>query len=106
MTDKPVKIKVYSNYKDVSVIENAVRHLEYRNIKAATSYPKSFEIRNNDIVILQIKDIESTLLKKISDRKNELKNKTNYSNPSNYSNLLCWEFRKILHSKNSINSYL
>lgn len=75
MTDKPVKIKVYSNYKDVSVVENAVRHLEYRNIKATTSYPKSFEIRNNDIVILQIKDIESTLLKKISDRKDELKNK-------------------------------
>lgn len=75
MTDKAVKIKVYSNYKDVSVIENAVRQLEYRNIKAAATYPKSFEIRNNDIVILQIKDIQSTLLKKISDRKNELKNK-------------------------------
>lgn len=75
MVEKPIKIKVFSNYKDVSVIENSVRQLSFKNIYAITSYPKFFELKNNDIAIVQVNNIESNILRKISDRKSELKNK-------------------------------
>ncbi|QQS38187.1 MAG: sigma-54-dependent Fis family transcriptional regulator [Ignavibacteriales bacterium] len=75
MAERPVKIKVFSNYKDVTVIDNAIRQLAFRNIQANALYPKSFDIKSNDIVILQIKEIESQLLKKIIEKKSELKNK-------------------------------
>ena len=75
MTEKKVNIKIYSDLEDVSSIASSVKQLKLKEMNIADEYPKSFHIEHDEIIILQIKDIESEFLNRIIDAKQSIKNK-------------------------------
>lgn len=75
MSVNSVKIKVYSDIGDFSTISASLKNLDIKDIKVEASYPKVMDIKKDEIVILQIKNIESRYLNKILEKKSEWKNK-------------------------------
>jgi len=70
-----IKIKIYSDKKDISSIISIVKQVEFKDTIISCIYPRSFEVNPNDIIILQIDNIQSRLLKEIIELKEDLKNK-------------------------------
>jgi len=68
-------IKIFSDIKDVSSLNSFVKQLELKNLNTRYSYPKTFEINPNEIIIIQINNIRSKYLNKVLAEKNILKNK-------------------------------
>ncbi len=70
-----IQIKIFSDIKDVSSISSSVNQLVLKKMNTHSSFPKIFEILQNEIIIIQINSIQSKYLNKALEDKNNLKNK-------------------------------
>jgi two-component system, NtrC family, response regulator AtoC len=70
-----VKIKIYSDRRDISLITSSVRQIEIKDVVISYSFPRKLEINPEEILILQIDDIRSGLLGKLVEIKEDIKNK-------------------------------
>jgi two-component system response regulator AtoC len=70
-----INLKIFSDSKDTASVTSAARQAELRNVNLSVSYPKNFEVKENDIIILQIDRLESKLLARLNKLKSEIKNK-------------------------------
>ena len=75
MQNERVHIKIYSDIKDIGSITTAVKQLELKNFDVDYSFPQVIDIKQDEIIIIQVKGIESKLLGRIIDKRNGLKNK-------------------------------
>ena len=78
-----VKIKIYSDVEDVSSINSAMKQLELKNLSISPSFPQRFTVGDDEIIILQIKSIESNYLNRIIKLKNDIRNKIIFLIPEN-----------------------
>ncbi len=75
MQNDQVHIKIYSDIKDVGSITSAIKQLELKNFDIDYTFPKVIEINKDEIIIIQVKGIESKLLGRLLDKRNGLSNK-------------------------------
>ena len=75
MPEKIVKVKVFSDGKDVSSVASIVKQVNIPEAKIYCQTPRKIEIGQNDIVVLLINKFNSNLLTYILDHKDALKNK-------------------------------
>lgn len=75
MENKPVAIKIYTDLKDTASITSAINQMELKKINVEYSFPKAFDIKEDEIIIIQIKNNESKLIDRILSKKNGLENK-------------------------------
>ncbi len=73
--NKKITIKIFSDIKDVSSINSSVSQLELKDSNIISICPKVFEVKPNEIIIIQIDDIGSKYLNKVLEEKDNLKNK-------------------------------
>ena len=74
-TNEKITIKIFSDIKDVSSINSSVSQLELKDSNIISICPKVFEVKPNEIIIIQIDDIGSKYLNKVLEEKDNLKNK-------------------------------
>ncbi len=75
MENKPVAIKIFTDLKDTASITAAINQMELKNFNVEYSFPKAFDIKEDEIIIIQIKNNESKLIDRILSKKNGLENK-------------------------------
>jgi two-component system response regulator AtoC len=75
MLDSKINIKIFSDVEDKSSIISAVKQLELKGIDVNINLPKKVEVTANEILIIQLKDLNSKYLNKILELKNSIKNK-------------------------------
>ncbi len=75
MANEKVNIKIYSDLEDVSSIISSIKQLELKDLNIDAEFPETYQIERNDILILQIKDIESEILNKIIESEQIIDNK-------------------------------
>ena len=74
-TNEKITIKIFSDINDVSSINSSVSQLELKDSNIISICPKFFEVKPNEIIIIQIDDIGSKYLDKVLKEKDNLKNK-------------------------------
>ncbi|MHB8336810.1 MAG: sigma-54 interaction domain-containing protein [Ignavibacteriaceae bacterium] len=74
-TNEKITIKIFSDIKDVSSINSSVSQLELKDSNIISICSKVFEVKPNEIIIIQIDDIGSKYLNKVLEEKDNLKNK-------------------------------
>jgi len=75
MVSKKVKVKVYSDRKEVSTVTSIVKQLDIKETEIVCQTPRNIEIEQDDIIILLIENLYSNFLSNILERKNSLNNK-------------------------------
>jgi len=75
MVSKKVKVKVYSDRKEVSTVTSIVKQLDIKDTEIVCQTPRNIEIEQDDIIILLIENLYSNFLSNILERKNSLNNK-------------------------------
>ena len=75
VANEKINIKIFSDIKDVSSIDSSVRQLELKDFNTSSSFPKVFDVKPNEIIIIQIDSIESKYLNKLLQKKDNFKNK-------------------------------
>jgi two-component system, NtrC family, response regulator AtoC len=75
MSEQKINIKVYSDIEDVSSIISSVKQLSLKIPNINYSFPKTFQVLEDDIIILQLKDVESKHLTKLIEARNSIRNK-------------------------------
>ena len=75
MSNIKVHIKIFSDLEDVSSITSSIKQLELKDLNIDAEFPDSYQVEHNDILILQIKDIESEILNKIMESEQLIENK-------------------------------
>ena len=75
MNESQVKIKVFSDSPDTASVSSALKQLEFKGISISVSYPDSFEILDNEIIVLQIESSDSALIRKTIPLRRERGNK-------------------------------
>ena len=70
-----VNIKIFSDSSDVVSITSALKQLSLKGIPINYSLPAAFSAENNEIIVLQLESIESSLLKDLLTVKNKIDNK-------------------------------
>ncbi len=74
-TNEEITIKIFSDIKDISSINSSVSQLELKDSNIISICPKFFEVKPNEIIIIQIDGIGSKYLDKVLEEKDNLKNK-------------------------------
>lgn len=75
MKKPPVNIKVYSDLNDVSSINSTLKQLNLQSIPIIFSSHTKFIVEPDAIIILQVENIESKLIKEVLINRNDIKNK-------------------------------
>jgi len=75
MSTKKVKIKIYSDSDDISLINSGLRQIELDNVPIALTTPKAFLPEEDTIIILQIDSLDSKLLTEIIPQRRDIPNK-------------------------------
>ncbi len=75
MSNKKVKIKIYSDSEDISSINSGLRQIELDSVPIALTTPKAFFPEEDTIIILQIDSLDSKLLTEIAPQKKDIPNK-------------------------------
>lgn len=75
MSNKKVKIKIYSDSDDISSINSGLRQIELDSVPIALTTPKAFFPEEDTIIILQIDSLDSKLLTEIAPQKKDIPNK-------------------------------
>jgi len=75
MNQVKVKIKVFSDSADISLINSSLRQIQLESIPIAFTNPNSFIPEADTIYIFQIDSLDSKLLSEVIDYENELSNK-------------------------------
>ncbi len=75
MLEKTVKVKIFSDGKDVSSVASIIKQVNIFEVKIICQTPRKIEIEQNDIIVLLINKFSSNLLTHILDVKETVKNK-------------------------------
>ena len=75
MSEKTVKVKIFSDGKDVSSVASIIKQVNISDVKIICQTPRKIEIEQNDIIVLLINKFNSNLLSYILDVKEVVKNK-------------------------------
>jgi len=75
MVSKKVKVKVYSDRKEVSTVTSIIKQLDIKEAEIVCQTPRNIEIEQDDIIILLIENLYSNFLNNILEQKNSLNNK-------------------------------
>lgn len=75
MNLKKIKIKVFSERKDVSSVISIIRQLDIKDAEIQFKNPNNIEIEHNDIIVLVVENLYSAFLNKILEKKNSQSNK-------------------------------
>lgn len=75
MNPSKVRIKIYSDKGDTSLIVSSIKQIEIKDTTVSISFPRKLEFASGDILIVQANSIQSKLLKKFGELKDELNNK-------------------------------
>ena len=75
MSEKTVKIKIFSDGKDVSSVASIIRQINISDVKIVCQTPRKIEIEQNDIIILLVNKFNSNLLTNILNVKENINNK-------------------------------
>ena len=70
-----IKIKIYSDKKDTASLTSIVKQLEFKDTIISCVFPRSLEVNPDEIIIFQIDNVQSRLLRELVTIKKELKNK-------------------------------
>ena len=63
MSEGYYNIKVFSDSEDLMSVTSALKQLELKGFQLNVSFPAEMELENNDIVVLKIQSLDSTLFK-------------------------------------------
>jgi len=75
MIDEKINIKFFSETEeDFNLFAYELIHLNYNEINFDLCQPEKFNINNDEIIIVQVNNIESEILKKIIEIRNKVKN--------------------------------
>jgi len=74
MSDKTVRVKIFSDGKDVSSVASIIKQVSILDVKIICQVPRKIEIEQNDIIVLLINKYNSNLLTHILEAKETLKN--------------------------------
>ena len=75
MDTKKVKVKVYSDRKELTSVTSIIKQIDLKEAAIVCQTPRTFEIEPNDIVILVIENLFSKFLSNFLELKNSLNNK-------------------------------
>ena len=75
MSEKMVKVKIFSDGKDVSSVASIIKRVNISEVKIVCQIPRKIDIEQNEIIVLLINKFNSSLLKHILDVKETVKNK-------------------------------
>ncbi len=75
MSSSKVNIKVFSDSDDISSVISSVKQLELKDYNISYQRAYRFVINANDIIIIQVDSIESKLINKVLEVRNDVKNK-------------------------------
>ncbi len=73
--DSVAQIKIYSDTDDNAAVDSVLKQLELKNINISVKYPRSFEINQDEIIIIKPAGLESKFLSRILELKNSISNK-------------------------------
>ena len=65
MSEGHYNIKVFSDSTDVISVTSALKQLELKGFQLNVTFPSEFEIDSNEIIILKIDSLDSTLYKNL-----------------------------------------
>ncbi len=75
MSDKTIKVKIFSDGKDVSSVASIIKQINISDVRIICQVPRKIEIEQNDIIVLLINKYNSNLLTHILDAKETINNK-------------------------------
>ncbi len=75
MSEKTIKVKIFSDGKDVSSVASIIKQVNISDVKIVCQTPRKIEIEKNDIVVLLINKFNSNLLTLILNVLETIKNK-------------------------------
>lgn len=83
MSSTTIKIKLFSDYEDTTSISGAVKQVQLSFPAAELIKNPDFKIEEDDIIILQIKTLDSPFFNTIIDSRDEIENKIIFVIPEN-----------------------
>lgn len=75
MSEKQIKIKVYSDNQDVSAVNSVLRQLDLQSVPIAFTSHTTFVAEEDSIIVLQIDSLDSSLLAEVLRKKREIANR-------------------------------
>ncbi len=75
MDKKKVKIKVYSDRKEISTITSIIKQINIKENEIICQTPRNIEIEEDEIIVFLIENLYSNFLSNILEKKNSLNNK-------------------------------
>lgn len=75
MTEKKVKVKVYSDRKDVATVTSVIKQIRFKEASIICQTPREFNIEHNEIIVIIIENLFSKILDKIFKEHKKINNK-------------------------------
>ena len=75
MAEPDIKIKIYSDSQDLVGITSALKQLELKGFPISVSYPSDFVVEQNEIIVMQVENMESRILRQAINIKRDYDNK-------------------------------
>ncbi len=75
MVVKKIKVKVYSDRKEVSTVTSIIKQIDIKEASIVCQIPRNIEIEQDDIIVLLVENLYSNFLNKIFEQKDSLNNK-------------------------------
>ncbi len=75
MAEPDIKIKIFSDSQDLVGITSALKQLELKGFPISVSYPSDFTVEQNEIIVMQVENMESRILRQAINIKRDYDNK-------------------------------
>ena len=75
MAEPDIKIKIFSDSQDLVGITSALKQLELKGFPISVSYPSDFSVEQNEIIVMQVENMESRILRQAINIKRDYDNK-------------------------------
>src|SRR5690606_17965842 len=75
MSDLKIKVKVFSDRKDVSSVTSVIKQIEIKEAEIICQTPREIRIEKDEIIVILIENLYSKLLDSLLDQKKIMNNK-------------------------------
>ncbi|MBZ0200671.1 MAG: sigma-54 dependent transcriptional regulator [Ignavibacteriaceae bacterium] len=83
MYDNNLKIKLYSDFEDITSISGAIKQIQLTYPSLEFQWSSNFKVEADEIIILQIKTVDSDYFNSVLDEQDNISNKIIFAVPEN-----------------------